>query len=84
MCSPPSQAVGECRLAGEQIHCCCLLTAEDRICVLQDLPVALLLGQRLATSVLAKSKAKPHGWFLLIVSPILFCPLYSSGFIGLH
>lgn len=69
-----------------------MLPDEDVTCVLQDLPVALLLGQRLAVSELAKSKAKtpvgahaaaPLFLDLVIVFFILVCPLYSSGFVGL-
>lgn len=67
-----------------------MLPDEDMTCVLQDLPVALLLGQRLAVSELAKSKAKtPVGthaaapFDLVIVFFILVCPLYSSSFVGL-
>lgn len=70
-----------------------MLPDEDVTCVLQDFPVALLLGQRLTVSELAKSKAKtpvgahaaaPLFLDLVIVFFILVCPLYSSGFVGLH
>lgn len=75
--------LGQCCLAGEYMHRCCLLTAKDRTCILQDLPVALLLGQRLAISTLAKSKTP---WvFLLIVSLIqvaLCTPLPSLVCLG--
>lgn len=47
------------------------------ICVLQDLPVALLLGQRLAVSELAKSKAKaPVG--AAVAAPLLLALVIVS------
>lgn len=58
----------------------CLLPDEGVICVLQDLPVALLLGQRLGVSELAKSKAKTPSECLCSRSSV---PCFGNSFFHL-